>query len=152
MVLTASIFLEHMTYELGNIPHVVSSLMLSHSFSSVERQIAAIRAIRDIEIEHLLTELRLLRSYFNEEQLQTPVLQFFAENFPNLSLERDGENGQPEVKWNTKRKVPMNSRDAHTSLLHRLSIAYSDCSAPIASFGGFEFSSKAGTKKIFLFL
>lgn len=44
---------------------------------AVERQIAAIRAMRDVGIEHLLTELRLLRSYFSKEQLNTPALQFF---------------------------------------------------------------------------
>ncbi|GMN49604.1 hypothetical protein TIFTF001_018774 [Ficus carica] len=108
----------------------------------VERQSSAIRAICDVEIERMMIELRLLRSNFNMEQLQTPVLQFFAGNFPNLSLVR---NGQAEVQWNAKEgEVYMDDRkDVHASLLHRLSIACSDCSAPITSLGGFGFSSKA---------
>lgn len=127
-------------------------LLLSCSNSSVERQSAAIRAIRDVEIERLLTELRLLRTYFNKEQLQTPALQFFAENFPNLSVVRNGENGHADLQWNTKEgEVDKDDRrDVHASLLHRLSIAYSDYSAPITSLGGFEFSTKAGMWK-FLF-
>lgn len=111
----------------------------------VERQSAAIRAMRDVEIEHSLTGLRLLRSYFNEEQLQTPVLQFFKENLPNLSIIKNGENF--EVQWNEKddnlsmSQAP-GGRDFHASLLHRLSIAYSDCSV-IPSLHGFELSSDA---------
>ncbi|XP_012075194.1 uncharacterized protein LOC105636518 isoform X2 [Jatropha curcas] len=106
----------------------------------VERQKAAIRGIRDVEIEHSLTGLRLLRSYFNDEQLQTPALQFFKENLPNLSIMRNGDNGQFEVQWNNKddnlsmSQAP-DGRDFHASLLHRLSIAY-----PL---GGFELSSDA---------
>ncbi|XP_024023643.1 uncharacterized protein LOC21403011 isoform X1 [Morus notabilis] len=111
----------------------------------VERQSAAIRAIRDVEIERLLTELRLLRSYFNKEQLQTPALQFLGENFPNLSVVRNGENGHADLQWNTKEgEVDKDDRrDVHASLLHRLSVAYSDYSAPITSLGGFDFSTKA---------
>ncbi|KAI5324397.1 hypothetical protein PRUPE_6G176600 [Prunus persica] len=111
----------------------------------VERQISAIRAIRDVETEHLLTNLRLLRSYFNKEQQRTPVLQYFKENFQNLSIVRNGENGQMEVQWIDKDgNVSMNDgMDLHETLLRRLSIAYSGCSAAIPSLGGFEFSSKA---------
>ncbi|KAK7845457.1 hypothetical protein CFP56_009286 [Quercus suber] len=68
----------------------------------VERQSGAIRAIRDVEIEHLLTELRLLRSYFSKEQLQTPTMQFFKENLPNLSVVGTEGNKQFEVQWNDK--------------------------------------------------
>lgn len=107
-----------------------------------------------MEIEHSLTGLRLLRSYFNREQLQTPVLQFFKENLPNLSIVTNGENGQFEVKWNDKddnlsMNQAANGRDVHTSLLHRLSLAYPDYSA-IPSLGGFELSSDAGNGE-FLF-
>ncbi|PQM36372.1 uncharacterized protein Pyn_27058 [Prunus yedoensis var. nudiflora] len=111
----------------------------------VERQISAIRAIRDVETEHLLTNLRLLRSYFNKEQQRTPLLQYFKENFQNLSIVRNGENGQMEVQWIDKDgNVSMNDgMDLHETLLRRLSIAYSGCSAAIPSLGGFEFSSKA---------
>ncbi|KAJ9177662.1 hypothetical protein P3X46_012855 [Hevea brasiliensis] len=113
----------------------------------VERQSAAIRAMRDVEIEHSLTGLRLLRSYFNEGQLQTPVLHFFKENLPNLSIIKNGKNAQFEVQWNDKddnlsmSEAP-GGRDLHASLLHRLSIAYSDCSV-IPSLGGIELSSDA---------
>ncbi|XP_020972448.1 uncharacterized protein LOC110269136 [Arachis ipaensis] len=41
----------------------------------VERQISAIRVVRDVDIERLLMELRLVRSCFNEEQLRKPMLQ-----------------------------------------------------------------------------
>ncbi|PON36815.1 translation initiation factor [Trema orientale] len=117
----------------------------------VERQTAAIRAIRDVEIEHLLTDLRLLRSYFNKEQLQTPVLQYFAENFPNLSVVRNGENRQAEVQWKTEADnvCEDNRRELHASLLRRLSMAYSDYSAAIPSLGGFDFSSKAVKTSLF---
>ncbi|CAL8163721.1 unnamed protein product [Prunus armeniaca] len=112
---------------------------------TVERQISAIRVIRDVETEHLLTNLRLLRSYFNKEQQRTPLLQYFKENFQNLSNVRNGENGQMEVQWIDKDgNVSMNDgMDLHETLLRRLSIAYSGCSAAIPSLGGFEFSSKA---------
>ncbi|XVF17154.1 hypothetical protein REPUB_Repub10bG0095100 [Reevesia pubescens] len=112
----------------------------------VERQCVAIRAVRDVEIEHLLTALRLLRSYCSEEQLQTPVLQFFNENLPNLSVVRNAENGQFNVQWkNEDGNMSIHNadgRDIHASLLHRMSIAYPHCSG-IPSFGGFELSTEA---------
>ncbi|KAF2585096.1 hypothetical protein F2Q70_00033718 [Brassica cretica] len=58
-----------------------------------ERRIAAIKAIRDIEIEQSLTAQRLLCSYFTEEQLETPVLDFFKENLPDVSIEVE-DNGE----------------------------------------------------------
>ncbi|KAF3530807.1 hypothetical protein DY000_02036214 [Brassica cretica] len=64
-----------------------------------ERRIAAIKAIRDIEIEQSLTAQRLLCSYFTEEQLETPVLDFFKENLPDVSIEVE-DNGEIEFKWN----------------------------------------------------
>ncbi|BBH09277.1 hypothetical protein Prudu_021727 [Prunus dulcis] len=67
------------------------------------------------------------------------------ENFQNLSNVRNGENGQMEVQWIDKDgNVSTNDgMDLHETLLRRLSIAYSGCSAAIPSLGGFEFSSKA---------
>ncbi|KAK2985019.1 hypothetical protein RJ640_015614 [Escallonia rubra] len=113
----------------------------------VERQSAAISTIRDLEIERLLTGLRLLRSYFSSEQLQTTVMQFFSENFPNLAVVRTGKDGQYEVQWKDKDGiVSMNQadgKDMHASLLHGMSMAYPDCSDAMPSLGGFEFSSKA---------
>ncbi|CAN7068223.1 unnamed protein product [Brassica oleracea var. botrytis] len=58
-----------------------------------ERRIAAIKAIRDIEIEQSLTAQRLLCSYFTKEQLETPVLDFFKENLPDVSIEVE-DNGE----------------------------------------------------------
>ncbi|KAK6128963.1 hypothetical protein DH2020_037306 [Rehmannia glutinosa] len=114
----------------------------------VERQSAAIRAIRDVEVEQLRTMLRLLRSNFSKEQLQVPVLQFFKENLPNLSIAETGKDCQYEVKWGHKDwNFSLNHADErtlHASLLHRPSIAYPDYSAGIPSLaGGFEFSNKS---------
>ncbi|KAF8412668.1 hypothetical protein HHK36_000636 [Tetracentron sinense] len=125
-----------------------ASKQAKYSFTcTVERQIAAIRAIHDVEIECLLTGLRLLRSNFSKEQLQTPVIQFFKENLPNLSLERNEKDGQFEVVWKDKDgKLSMNHAgegNIHLSLLQRMSIAYPDCTATMPDFGGFEFSSKS---------
>ncbi|XWS29475.1 hypothetical protein CRYUN_Cryun24cG0032200 [Craigia yunnanensis] len=111
----------------------------------VERQCAAIRAVRDVEIEHMLTALRLLRSYYSEEQRQTPALQFFNENLPNLSVVRNAENGQFEVQWkHDDGNISIHNadgRDIDASLLHRMSIAYANCPG-IPSFSGFELSTK----------
>ncbi|KAB5556553.1 hypothetical protein DKX38_007462 [Salix brachista] len=60
----------------------------------VERQIAAIRAMRDVEIEHLVTELRLLRSYFNGANINASLLRRLSLAYPgcsaNLSVGRFG--------------------------------------------------------------
>ncbi|XP_059643410.1 uncharacterized protein LOC132285258 [Cornus florida] len=113
----------------------------------IEHRSAAIRAIHDMEIEHLLTGLHLLRSYFKKEQLETPVLQFFEENLPNLSVLKHGKYGQHEVQWKDRDgNLTMNQADGrsiHSSLLHRMSIVYPDCSTAMPSFGGFEFSTEA---------
>ncbi|KAM1315681.1 hypothetical protein TB2_018851 [Malus domestica] len=116
----------------------------------VDRQISAIRAMRDVEIEHLLTKLRLLRSYFTKEQLQTPLLQFFKHKYQNLSIVTSGENGMMEVQWLEKDgNVSMNDGiDLYETLFRRLSMAYSGCSAAIPSLGGFEFSSNAARTSI----
>ncbi|GMP75510.1 hypothetical protein CsSME_00032568 [Camellia sinensis var. sinensis] len=114
--------------------------------NEIERRSAVSRAIRDVETDELLTGLCLLRSYFNKEQLQTPVLQFFKENLPNLSIVKNRKDGQYEVQWKDKDgNLSMNQagRDINKSLLHRMSIAYPDCSTAMQSFGGIEFSSKA---------
>ncbi|XVE52412.1 hypothetical protein DITRI_Ditri02bG0120100 [Diplodiscus trichospermus] len=114
----------------------------------VEQQCAAIRAVRDVEIEHTLTALRLLRSYCSEEQLQTPLLQFFNENLPNLSVVRNAENGQFEVQRKCEDgNISVHNadeRDMHASFQHLMSIAYTKCPG-IPSFGGLEFSTEAGS-------
>ncbi|XP_024179897.1 uncharacterized protein LOC112185819 isoform X1 [Rosa chinensis] len=108
---------------------------------AVERRISAVKAISDVEIEHVLTKLRLLRSYCTKEQRQTPVLQFFKENFPNLKFVKNEENGHLELEWiGDDGKVSMNDgTDLHLSLLNQFSMAHSGCQ----TLGGFEFSSKA---------
>ncbi|XP_010446515.1 PREDICTED: uncharacterized protein LOC104729280 [Camelina sativa] len=89
----------------------------------VERQIAAIRAIRDVEIEQTLTALRLLRSYFTKEQLDTPVLDFFKENLPDLSISRNEETGEIELKWKDKNGDSSDGVvDMNYSILKRLSM------------------------------
>ncbi|KAL9340484.1 hypothetical protein Peur_066703 [Populus x canadensis] len=115
---------------------------------AVERQIAAIRAMRDVGIEHLLTELRLLRSYFTKEQLKTPVLQFFKENLPNLSIERNEENGEFLVKFNDNVDGFSDGGNINASLLRRLSMAYPSCSANL-SVGHFGLSSDAVKTSIY---
>nr|XP_009625468.1 uncharacterized protein LOC104116338 isoform X5 [Nicotiana tomentosiformis] len=125
--------------------------LLSHLFL-VERQSAAIRAIRDVETEQLLTQLRLLRSNFNEEQLQIPVMQFFRENLPNLAVTRK-EDGTHEVKWkeaDDNLSIDLlDGRNLHASLLQQLSMAYPDCSNAIPSFSGFGLSSKSVKATLF---
>ncbi|XP_059304175.1 uncharacterized protein LOC132056122 isoform X1 [Lycium ferocissimum] len=112
-----------------------------------EGQSAAVRAIRDVEIEHLRNMLRLLRSKFSNEQLQVPVMQFFEENFPNLAIVSNKKNGQYEVQWKDNdvnlSMEQFDGRNLHASLLHNLSMAYPDCSSAMPSFGGFEFSNKS---------
>lgn len=112
-----------------------------------ERQTAAIRAIRDVEIEHLKNMLRLLRSNFNNEQLQVPAMQFFEENFPNLAIVRNEKNGQYEVQQKdidgNLSMDQFDGRNLHTSLLQNMSMVYPDCSSAMPSLGGFEFSNKS---------
>ncbi|KAJ8536629.1 hypothetical protein K7X08_035030 [Anisodus acutangulus] len=112
-----------------------------------ERQSAAVRAIRDVEIEHLKNMLRLLRSNFSNEQLQVPVMQFFEEKFPNLAIVSNEKNGQYEVQWKDNdgnlSMDQFDGRNLHASLLHNLSMVYPDCSSAMPSFGGFEFSNKS---------
>ncbi|KAL3522522.1 hypothetical protein ACH5RR_015356 [Cinchona calisaya] len=111
----------------------------------VERQIAAIRALRDMESEQLRTMIRLLRSYLSKEQLQVPVMQHFKEIFPNLSIVKNEKDGQYEVQQKdvdgnlyTNQAVEEN---LHASLLHQLSMVYPDFSTANPSLGGIEFSN-----------
>lgn len=122
---------------------------------TVERRVTAIEAIRDAENEHLLTRLRLLRSYLSKDQLNIPAVQFFKENLPNLSVIFN-EDGEYELEWNAKcSDVPVNDdaeRNMYASIPHRSSIAYpSDYVAAMPNISSFEFSSKAGANMIQLF-
>lgn len=109
---------------------------LASCYYSVERQTAAIRTIRDAEIERLLTAIRLLKSSMTIEQLQTPLLQFFIENLPNLTVSRNEENGSIQVKWKDKDDdLSMNTAggaNLMSSFMQHMSMAYP------------EFSNKAG--------
>ncbi|ESQ47332.1 hypothetical protein EUTSA_v10027902mg [Eutrema salsugineum] len=122
----------------------------------VERQIAAIRAIRDVEIEHTLTSLRLLESCFTEEQLDTPVLEFFKENFPDLSINE--VNGEIEMKWIDKNggssfMGKADDVDMNYSILKRLSMGFPDLYSNRPSLGGYDLpynvrASMLGTENI----
>ncbi|GJV70149.1 ty3-gypsy retrotransposon protein [Tanacetum coccineum] len=59
---------------------------LFHCKKCVGCQITAIRTVRDMEIERLLTAIRLLKSNISNEQLQTLLLLFFEENLPNQTV------------------------------------------------------------------
>lgn len=98
--------------------------------------------------------LHFLRSYLSKEQLQVPVVQFFKENFPNLSIVKNEKDGQYEVRQKdddcnlyTHHTIGGN---LHTSLLQRLSMVYPDFSAANPSLGGVEFSNKSGNIKLLI--
>ena len=118
---------------------------------AVEHQISAIRVVRDVDIERLLMELRLVRSCFSEEQLRKPMLQVFEETLPNLSIVKDEGNGKFDVKWKERGSRVSTTcggvgRDLHASLFQRLSIAFpSEYPSSIPQFGGFEYSSNTGS-------
>lgn len=120
----------------------------------VEPQRAAIRTIRDVEIERLLTALRLMKSNIREEQLQTPLLEYFEGNLPNLTVSRTEKDGPIEVKWKDKGDdLSMNTGDGGnmiTSFLQHMSMAYPDCSTAMPSVGGSEFLSKNGKMSSFI--
>lgn len=117
----------------------------------VERQATAIRALREVEIEQLRTMLHLLRSYFKKEQLQVPVMQFFKENLPNLSIVKN--ESKYDVQWkDNEGSLYMDQADAgniHASLLHRLSMVYQDFPAAIPSLGGLEVSNRSVKTSLF---
>ncbi|XP_047328201.1 uncharacterized protein LOC124931717 [Impatiens glandulifera] len=111
--------------------------------AEVERPIAAIRALSDMETQHLSNGLLLLKSNFTQEQLQLPLLQFFNENLPNLMLTKNEKNGQYEVKYKDTDNELMNQtedRNIHASLLRRLSSVYPCSSAAMPSFASFDVS------------
>ncbi|KAL2324277.1 hypothetical protein Fmac_023335 [Flemingia macrophylla] len=115
-------------------PQTQTAQFIDLEIQAMDRQIGVIRAVRDVEIEHLLTELRFLRSRFSAEQLQKPLFQVFEETLPNLSVVDDERNRKVEVKWREKESCN-DGMDVHASLLQRLSIA------SIPRFTGFEFST-----------
>ncbi|KAK1409392.1 hypothetical protein QVD17_35918 [Tagetes erecta] len=114
----------------------------------VEQQCAVIRTIRDVEIGGLRNAIRLIKSSLSKEQLQTPLLQFFEEKLPNLTVLRTEKNGPIEVKWKDKGgDVSMTTADEGNMFpyfLQHMSLANPECSSAIQSLGGFGVSSKAG--------
>ncbi|WVZ21023.1 hypothetical protein V8G54_008345 [Vigna mungo] len=102
----------------------------------MEREIGTIRARRDADIKHWLTELRLLRSRFSSEELRKPVLQVFEETMPNLSLVIDERNKNIEVKWR-ENEACNDGMDVRASLLQGFI-------ASISRFPGFDYSASAG--------
>lgn len=120
---------------------------------AMERQIGAIRAVQEVKIDHLLTDLRLLRSCFSEEQLRKPVLEIFKETLPNLSIVNDEGNNNFDVILKDKNSMNMNMNhgDVHASLLQKLSMAYPHCSSSMPPFAGaFEYSSNAEGRTSFI--
>lgn len=83
----------------------------------------------------------MLRSYFTEEQLQTPVLDFFKENLPNLTIARNEESGEIELKWNEKNGDSFMGNadgvDLNYSVLKRLSMGFPDLYSR-QSLGGYD--------------
>ncbi|KAG9440537.1 hypothetical protein H6P81_020702 [Aristolochia fimbriata] len=65
-----------------------------------ERRIAAIRAICNAEIETLLMRLRLARSFLTKEHLESPALEFFKKNLPDISVIQNEHSGEIEFDWN----------------------------------------------------
>ncbi|KAL5158899.1 hypothetical protein HKD37_15G043277 [Glycine soja] len=118
-------------------PQLQPPQFIDLEIQAMERQIGAIRAVRDVEIEHLLTELRFLRSRFSSEELRKPVLQVFEETLPNLAVVNDERSKKLEVKWRETEGCN-DGVDLHASLLQRLSMA------SIPRFPGFEYSTNEG--------
>jgi hypothetical protein len=118
----------------------------------VKRRIAAIQAIRDAQIEHVLIQLRLARSLFSKEQLSMPLLQFLKDYCPNTIAVKNAEGiieleGKPqnndvagsyvdEREWRASNGF-QGSFGPHTSL------AVDDQIAVIPTPMGFRFSSSA---------
>uniref|UniRef100_A0ACD5YV18 Uncharacterized protein n=1 Tax=Avena sativa TaxID=4498 RepID=A0ACD5YV18_AVESA len=65
----------------------------------IERRKAAIRAIQAAENESVLSRLHLVQSYISKEQQETWALQFFQENLPNVSVTRNEQQDELELKW-----------------------------------------------------
>ncbi|XP_017244213.1 uncharacterized protein LOC108216062 [Daucus carota subsp. sativus] len=118
----------------------------------VQRQSAAIRTIRDAETERVLTGLRLLRLYFNKDQMRTPVLQYFKEHLPNLEHIGQVKNGNYEVQWKAMDENLYTGHadggNMHAYLLNQMSMAYPDCNATMPSLGGCGVSTETVKTRI----
>ncbi|GAU41036.1 hypothetical protein TSUD_133430 [Trifolium subterraneum] len=133
------------------VPEPKEPHFMDHEIKALEQQIGAIRAVKEVKTEHLLTDLRYLRTCFSKEQLQKPLVEIFEETLPNLSIVDDKESNKFEVIWKDKESMNMNGGDVHASLLQRLSMAYPHCSSSIPPFAGaFEYSSNAVGRTSFI--
>ncbi|RCV25927.1 hypothetical protein SETIT_5G204100v2 [Setaria italica] len=65
-----------------------------------ECRITAIKAIKDAEAGDIRSWLQLVQSYLSKEQLEANVLEYFQENFPNLSVVPNEKYDVLELKWN----------------------------------------------------
>jgi hypothetical protein len=68
----------------------------------VERRIIAIKAIEEAEGESTRSWLKLVQSYFSNEQLGTKALDYFQENLPSLWVVHihNEKHDALELKWN----------------------------------------------------
>ncbi|XP_076954648.1 uncharacterized protein LOC143629194 [Bidens hawaiensis] len=110
----------------------------------VERQCAALRMLRDVEIERLRSDIRLLKSSISKEKGQTLLLKFFEENLPNLAVSRTDISEPIEVKWKDKDDdISMTAADGGNMmpyLLQQMALANPEFS----TLGGFDFSTQTG--------
>lgn len=100
-------------------------------------------AIVQLETDQMLTALRLLRSSLSEEQLQTPALQFFNNNCPNISFIENEESGQLEMKFKGGGDGSLDGRDIHFSLMNQRSSFY-PFSSSFKPFAAAELASEGG--------
>ncbi|XP_058785572.1 uncharacterized protein LOC131660355 isoform X2 [Vicia villosa] len=116
-----------------SVPEPTQTHFMDHEIQAMERQIVAIRTVKEVKTKHLLEDLRLLCSSFTEEQLQKPVLEIFQQILPNLSIVNHKESNKCQVTWKDKAPMSMsiNYDDVHTSLLQRLSMAYPHCPSSV---------------------
>ncbi|XP_076932249.1 uncharacterized protein LOC143597712 [Bidens hawaiensis] len=114
----------------------------------VERQSAALRMLRDVEIESLRSDIRLLKSSISKEKRQTLLLKFFEENLPNLTVSRTGISEPIEVKWKDKDDdISMTAADGGNMMsyiLQQMALANPEFSTANLSLDGFDFSTQTG--------
>ncbi|KAL6629379.1 hypothetical protein ACP70R_029144 [Stipagrostis hirtigluma subsp. patula] len=104
-------------------------------------RIAAIRAIEEAEAESMLSRLRLVRSYFSEEQLKAKALEYFRESLPNLSVVHDEKHDEIELKWNVGDKCVIGA--LVDDMILRASIA------SLPAVGGLQFPGDSVEKKLY---
>ncbi|KAH9288072.1 hypothetical protein KI387_032189 [Taxus chinensis] len=127
--------------------------LLELNHREVERRIVAIQAIRDAQIEHVLTQLRVARSMFSKEQLSMPLLQFLKEYCPNtiavnnpegiIELERKNQNYDVAGSY-VGEKEWRPSIGCQGSFGHQTSVSVDDQTADVMPTPlGFHFTSSA---------